>query len=132
LVLTFLVLSFWYLLTRVDPDIFQTSSKTVVCVCVCVSWSLSGGIAICYLLRFCGWCCLLVMADLGKAERIYSQSDLPGGTDLSPQCMFRPTHRGQHWTGTESDIYSCLVSYSFYLGDTNAAFLYTPKLIETR
>jgi len=26
-----------YLLTRVDPDIFQTSSKTVVCVCcVCV------------------------------------------------------------------------------------------------
>jgi len=35
LVLTFLVLPFWYLLTRVDPDIFQTSSKTVVCVCVC-------------------------------------------------------------------------------------------------
>jgi len=33
LVLTFLVLPFWYLLTRVDPDIFQTSSKTVVCVC---------------------------------------------------------------------------------------------------
>jgi len=29
-----LVLPFWYLLTRVDPDIFQTSSKTVVCVCV--------------------------------------------------------------------------------------------------
>ena len=23
---------FWYLLTRVDPDIFQTSSETVVCV----------------------------------------------------------------------------------------------------
>ena len=36
LVLAFLVLPFWYLLTRVDPDIFQTSSKTVVCVCVCV------------------------------------------------------------------------------------------------
>jgi len=36
-VLTFLVLPFWYLLTRVDPDIFQTSSKMVVCcVCVCV------------------------------------------------------------------------------------------------
>ena len=35
LVLTLLVLPFWYLLTRVDPDIFQTSSKTVVCVCVC-------------------------------------------------------------------------------------------------
>jgi len=34
LVLTFLVFHFWYLLTRVDPDIFQTSSKTVVCVCV--------------------------------------------------------------------------------------------------
>ena len=33
LVLAFLVLPFWYLLTRVDPDIFQTSSKTVVCVC---------------------------------------------------------------------------------------------------
>jgi len=31
-----LVLPFWYLLTRVDPDILQTSSKTVVCVCVCV------------------------------------------------------------------------------------------------
>jgi len=29
-----LVLPFWYLLTRVDPDIFQTSSKMVVCVCV--------------------------------------------------------------------------------------------------
>ena len=37
LVLTFLVLPFWYLLTRVDPDIFQTSSETVVCVCVCAS-----------------------------------------------------------------------------------------------
>ena len=34
LVLTFLVLPFWYLLTRVDLDIFQTSSKMVVCVCV--------------------------------------------------------------------------------------------------
>jgi len=34
LVLTFLVLPFWYLLTRVDPDIFQTSSKMVVCVCI--------------------------------------------------------------------------------------------------
>jgi len=35
LVLTFLVLPFWYLLTRVVPDRFQQSSKTVVCVCVC-------------------------------------------------------------------------------------------------
>ena len=35
LVLTFLVLPFWYLLTRVVPDILQKSSKTVVCVCVC-------------------------------------------------------------------------------------------------
>jgi len=35
LVLTFLILPFWYLLTRVDPDIFHTSSKMVVCVCVC-------------------------------------------------------------------------------------------------
>jgi len=35
LVLTLLVLPFWYLLTRVDPDIFQTSSKAVVCVYVC-------------------------------------------------------------------------------------------------
>jgi len=35
LVLTFLVLPFWYLLTRVVPDILQTSSETVVCyVCV--------------------------------------------------------------------------------------------------
>ena len=33
LVLTFLVLPFWYLLTRVGPDIFQKSSKMVVCVC---------------------------------------------------------------------------------------------------
>jgi len=32
LVLTCLVLPFWYLLTRVVPDIFQKSSKTVVCV----------------------------------------------------------------------------------------------------
>jgi len=35
LVLTFLVLPFWCLLTWVVPDIFQKSSKTVVC-CVCV------------------------------------------------------------------------------------------------
>jgi len=34
LALTFLVLPFWYLLTRVVPDIFQKSSKTVVCMCV--------------------------------------------------------------------------------------------------
>jgi len=34
LVLTFLVLPFWYLLTRVVPDKFQKSSKMVVCVCV--------------------------------------------------------------------------------------------------
>jgi len=34
LVLTCLVLPFWYLLTRVVPDIFQKSSKMVVCVCV--------------------------------------------------------------------------------------------------
>jgi len=34
LVLTFLVLPFWYLLTRLVLDIFQKSSKTVVCVCV--------------------------------------------------------------------------------------------------
>ena len=33
LVLTFLVLPFWYLLTRLVPDIFQKSSKTIVCVC---------------------------------------------------------------------------------------------------
>ena len=37
LVLTFLVLPFWYLLTRVVPDKFQKSSKTVVCACVCHS-----------------------------------------------------------------------------------------------
>ena len=36
LVLTFLVLPFWYLLTWVVPDKFQKSSKTVVCQCVCV------------------------------------------------------------------------------------------------
>ena len=40
LVLTFLVLPFWYLLTRVVPDIFQKSSKMVVCVCVCSSSSI--------------------------------------------------------------------------------------------
>ena len=34
LVLTFLVLPFWYLLTRVVPDIFQKRGITVVCVCV--------------------------------------------------------------------------------------------------
>ena len=45
LVLNFLVLPFWYLLTRVDPDIFHTSSKTVVCVCVLhtLVWDESGG-----------------------------------------------------------------------------------------
>jgi len=32
LALTFLVLPFWYLLTQVVPDIFQKSSKMVVCV----------------------------------------------------------------------------------------------------
>jgi len=29
-----MVLPFWYPLTRVVPDIFQKSSKTVVCVCI--------------------------------------------------------------------------------------------------
>jgi len=29
------LLPFWYLLTRVVPDKFQKSSKTIVCVCVC-------------------------------------------------------------------------------------------------
>ena len=29
-----LVLTFWYLLTRLDPDRFQQSSKTAVCVCI--------------------------------------------------------------------------------------------------
>jgi len=38
LVLTFLVLPFWYLLTQVVLDIFQKSSKTVVCECVCASF----------------------------------------------------------------------------------------------
>jgi len=36
LLVIFLVLPFWCLLTRVVPDIIQRSSKTVVCVCVCV------------------------------------------------------------------------------------------------
>jgi len=40
LVLTFLVLPFWYLLTRVVLDIFQKSSKTVVCVLKCCSFIL--------------------------------------------------------------------------------------------
>ena len=35
LVLTCLVSPFWYLLTRVVPDIFQKSSKTAVCVSLC-------------------------------------------------------------------------------------------------
>ena len=34
LVLPFVVLPFWYLLTRVVPDKFQKSSKMIVCVCV--------------------------------------------------------------------------------------------------
>ena len=38
LVSTFLVLPFWYLLTRVVPDIFQKSSKTVVCLCNTVEY----------------------------------------------------------------------------------------------
>jgi len=40
LVLPFLVLPFWYLLTRVVPDKFQNSSKTVVCVCVIIDSKL--------------------------------------------------------------------------------------------
>ena len=48
LVLTFLVLRFWYLLTRVDPDIFQTSSKMVVCVCVGHITALASEMAYCY------------------------------------------------------------------------------------
>ena len=35
LVLPFLVLPFWYLLTRVVSDKFQNSSKMIVC-CVCI------------------------------------------------------------------------------------------------
>jgi len=46
LVLPFLVLPFWYLLTRVDPDIFRTSSKTVVCVCVCACVGLVLGLGL--------------------------------------------------------------------------------------
>jgi len=43
LVLTFLVLPFWYLLTRVVLDIFHKSSKMAVCcVCVCVFYYLRG------------------------------------------------------------------------------------------
>jgi len=42
LVLTFLVLPFWYLLTQVVQDKFQKSSKTVVCVCVCGVCHFSG------------------------------------------------------------------------------------------
>jgi len=38
LVIPFLVLRFWYLITRVVPDKFQKSSKTIVRVCV---WILS-------------------------------------------------------------------------------------------
>jgi len=37
---TFLVLPFWYLLTRVVPDKFQKGSKMVVCVCVCLNQKL--------------------------------------------------------------------------------------------
>jgi len=44
LVITFLVLPFWCLLTRVVPDIFQKSSKTVVCVCACVLYNVLWGI----------------------------------------------------------------------------------------
>jgi len=36
LVLPFMVLPFWYLLTRVVPDKFQKSSKTIVCVDICL------------------------------------------------------------------------------------------------
>ena len=41
LVLTFLVLPFWYLLTWVVPDFFHKISKTVVCVSVCVFFTQS-------------------------------------------------------------------------------------------
>jgi len=36
LVLPSWFLPFWYLVTRLVPDKFQKSSKTIVCVCVCV------------------------------------------------------------------------------------------------
>ena len=42
LVLTFLVLPFWYLLTRLVPDIYQKSSKTAVCVLLVHSLILVG------------------------------------------------------------------------------------------
>jgi len=42
LVLPFLVLPFWYLLTRVVPDKFHKSSKTIVCVCVTRCMYVSG------------------------------------------------------------------------------------------
>ena len=65
LVLTFLVLPFWYLLTRVDSDIFQTSSKTVVCVCVCVYIMLCFNIVLFY-----DW--LFVKKDNIKAEQTFT------------------------------------------------------------
>ena len=68
LVLTFLVLPFWYLLTRVDPDIFQTSSKTVVC-CVCVLWVYASSLrpVCCFWVRFLCMCFCILWIRLSTA-----------------------------------------------------------------
>jgi len=81
LVLTFLVLPFWYLLTRVVPDRFQQSSKTVVCMCVPEP---SVCLSICRSLRklYCGemadWIRMLfgVVSGVGRGMGV-----LDGGSD---------------------------------------------------
>ena len=44
MVLPFLVLPFWYLLTRMDLNKFQKSSKTIVCMCVCFKGRMQTGL----------------------------------------------------------------------------------------
>jgi len=87
LVLTCLVLPFWYLLTRVVADIFQKSSKTVVCVCVCVCVSVSLSI----------WS--IVENGLLNLDAIWGGGSTGSKDEASRWGGDRPSGRGNFWVG---------------------------------
>ena len=90
LVLTCLVLPFWYLLTRVVPDRFQQSSKTVVCVCV-IYWKLTEW---CYFVTY-WWNNPRIHTDgFPDSAQPYCNVQLPSNQDrhcLGPTDLY-------HWT----------------------------------
>jgi len=103
LVLTFLVLPFWYLLARVVPDKFQNSSKTVVC-CVCemhfiTTENLAGNEQLNAIIScppYHG-----TIADIRLCSQNieiswghFSQGDHSPGTDISLTLCGTPTHVG--------------------------------------